>query len=99
MRLVQVVAQVRPLPPVLSLSPMPTATVAPDYADPLRGLAYKFVVSRSDRDSVVLLDVVADGDVGLPGIPASLYREEKASLQATADRQDNQTSVMSEEWR
>jgi amidase len=51
----------------------------PDYADPLCGLAIEFAVTRSVRDTAVLLDQVAGPDPGAPGHcvpPARPYRDE-----------------------
>jgi amidase len=51
----------------------------PDYADPLCGLAIEFAVTRSVRDTAVLLDQVAGPDAGAPGLcvpPARPYRDE-----------------------
>jgi len=46
----------------------------PDSADPLCGLAIEFAVSRTVRDTAVLLDSVAGADVGAPGRPVPPVR-------------------------
>ena len=54
----------------------------PDYADLLCGLACEFAVTRSVRDAAALLETVAGGDVGAPGLPVPPhrpYREEAAT--------------------